>query len=205
MVRFTPNGWSVISRQRLISLARSSGVGWVRPVKMPSAPALETAEASSARPTHCMPPCTIGCLTPNISVKRVLIIVRFPADLLCPSISEERPGALAPRNGLPLSGLVGVDPVDHILSRRRLLVQEIRESSDEIDVIDPGIELQVDRRAGLPPRRGKMLAVTRIDDRVGRAVDQQRRWKRRLREGDRLDGTIVGTAEDVDQLARGEW
>src|ERR1700733_12497539 len=75
MVRFTPNGWSVISRQRLISLARSSGVGWVRPVRMPRAPALETADASSARPTHCMPPCTIGCLTPNISVKRVLIIL----------------------------------------------------------------------------------------------------------------------------------
>ena len=78
MVRFTPNGWSVISRQRLISLRRSSGVGCVSAVRMPSAPAFDTAEASSARPTHCMPPCTIGCLMPNISVKRVLIIGSFP-------------------------------------------------------------------------------------------------------------------------------
>ena len=39
---------------------------------------MDTAEASSARPTHCMPPCTIGCLMPNISVKRVLIIVSCP-------------------------------------------------------------------------------------------------------------------------------
>src|SRR5471030_1568553 len=88
MVRFTPNGWSVISRQRLISLARSSGVGWVRPVRMPRAPALETADASSARPTHCMPPCTIGCLTPNISVKRVLII-RFPTTAFCGEIRPD--------------------------------------------------------------------------------------------------------------------
>jgi len=47
-VRFTPKGWSVISWQRAISLASSSGVGWVRPVRMPRPPALDTAEASSA-------------------------------------------------------------------------------------------------------------------------------------------------------------
>ena len=89
IVRLTPNGLSVIPRQRLISLRRSSGVGWVRPVRMPRAPAFETAEASSARPTHCMPPCTIGCLMPNISVKRVLIIGLFPLlGLVIPSISE---------------------------------------------------------------------------------------------------------------------
>ena len=42
--------------------------------------AFDTAEASSARPTHCMPPCTIGCLMPNISVKRVLIISVSPTN-----------------------------------------------------------------------------------------------------------------------------
>ncbi|MNL56312.1 hypothetical protein D3C87_1797980 [compost metagenome] len=47
-VRFTPNGLSVISRQRRISSARSSGVGCVSAVRMPSPPALETAEAISA-------------------------------------------------------------------------------------------------------------------------------------------------------------
>ncbi len=54
MVRFTPNGWSVISRQRLTSLRRSSGVGWVSPVKEPSAPALATAalQLGPADPLH---------------------------------------------------------------------------------------------------------------------------------------------------------
>ena len=47
-VRLTPNGLSVISLQRAISLARSSGVRCVSPVMMPSAPALDTAAASSA-------------------------------------------------------------------------------------------------------------------------------------------------------------
>src|SRR6476660_1267947 len=74
MVRFTPNGLSVMPRQRAISRVRSSGVGWVSAVMKPSAPALATAATSSARPTHCMPPCTIGCSTPTSSVNRVLII-----------------------------------------------------------------------------------------------------------------------------------
>src|SRR4051794_29905537 len=76
MVRLTPNGLSVSERQRAISLVRSSGVGCVSAVMKPSAPALATAATSSARPTHCMPPCTIGCSTPTSSVNRVLIIVR---------------------------------------------------------------------------------------------------------------------------------
>ena len=71
MVRLTPNGLSVSSRQRAISFVRSSGVGWVSAVMKPSAPALATAATSSARPTHCMPPCTIGCSTPNICVNLV--------------------------------------------------------------------------------------------------------------------------------------
>ena len=50
-VRFTPNGLSVMSRQRAISLASSSGVLCVRPVMMPSPPAFDTAAASSAKPT----------------------------------------------------------------------------------------------------------------------------------------------------------
>ena len=50
-VRFTPNGLSVISRHFAISFASSSGVFWVRPVMMPRPPALETAAASSAKPT----------------------------------------------------------------------------------------------------------------------------------------------------------
>src|ERR1700682_2370657 len=72
MVRLTPNGLSVSPPQRAISLTRSSGVGWVRAVMKPSAPALATAATSSGRPTHCMPPCTIGCSTPTSSVNRVL-------------------------------------------------------------------------------------------------------------------------------------
>jgi hypothetical protein len=43
-------------------------------VMKPSAPALATAATSSARPTHCIPPWTIGCSTPTSSVNRVLIV-----------------------------------------------------------------------------------------------------------------------------------
>src|SRR5262245_55621200 len=67
-----------MSRQRAISLTRSPGVGCVSAVRKPSAPALATAEVSSARPTHCMPPCTMGCSTPNISVNLVRIIAPCP-------------------------------------------------------------------------------------------------------------------------------
>ena len=90
MVRLTPNGLSVRSRQRAISLVRSSGVGWVSAVIKPSAPALATAATSSARPTHCMPPCTIGCSTPTSSVKRVLIMCA-PECFLRPALSGRRP------------------------------------------------------------------------------------------------------------------
>ncbi len=72
IVRFTPNGLSVSSRHRSISLTRSSGVGCVSAVSSPSAPALATAATSSARPTHCMPPWTIGCSMPNASVNLVV-------------------------------------------------------------------------------------------------------------------------------------
>src|ERR1700712_1471587 len=73
MVRLTPNGLSVRPRQRAISFVRSSGVGCVSAVMKPSAPALATAATSSARPTHCMPPWTIGCSTPNVSVNLVFM------------------------------------------------------------------------------------------------------------------------------------
>src|SRR3954470_23175296 len=62
-----------MSRHLAISLASNSGVRWVRPVMMPRPPALETAEASSAKPTKCMPPWMIGCLMPNNSVIAVFI------------------------------------------------------------------------------------------------------------------------------------
>ena len=60
VMRETANGWSVIVRQRAISAASASGVGCVSAVSTPRPPAFETAAASSARPTHCMPPWMIG-------------------------------------------------------------------------------------------------------------------------------------------------
>src|ERR1700730_9084798 len=57
-----------MSRQRAISLASNSGVFCVRPVIIPRPPAFETAAASSANPTKCIPPWIIGCSMPNISV-----------------------------------------------------------------------------------------------------------------------------------------
>jgi len=62
IVRLTPKGLSVMRRQRSISRRSSSGDGCVSAVMMPSPPALDTAEAISAVPTHCIPPCTMGCL-----------------------------------------------------------------------------------------------------------------------------------------------
>lgn len=56
----TPNGFLVMVLHRRISFRRSSGVGWVRAVRIPRPPALLTADASSAYPTHCMPPWTMG-------------------------------------------------------------------------------------------------------------------------------------------------
>ena len=72
MVKFTPKGLLVISRVRAISFSRSSGVGWVSAVRKPKAPALATAEINSARPTHCMPPWTMGYSMSKSSVTRVL-------------------------------------------------------------------------------------------------------------------------------------
>ena len=55
-VKLTPNGLLVIVRQRRISARNASGVGCVKAVSIPKAPALETAEAISAVPTYCIPP-----------------------------------------------------------------------------------------------------------------------------------------------------
>src|SRR3984885_1142705 len=73
-VRLTPKGLSVSARQRSISARSAAGVGCVKPVKIPRAPAFDTAAASSARPTHCIPPWTIGCSIPINWVKRVVIV-----------------------------------------------------------------------------------------------------------------------------------
>ena len=51
----------------------------VRPVMMPSPPAFDTAAASSAKPTKCMPPWMIGWRMPNSSVMAVCTQTsRFP-------------------------------------------------------------------------------------------------------------------------------
>lgn len=74
-VMFTPKGFLVMLLHFRISFRRSSGVGWVRAVSwiecqclclgdcrdelgltIPRPPAFETALASSAYPTHCIPP-----------------------------------------------------------------------------------------------------------------------------------------------------
>lgn len=44
----TANGLAVMDLHFRISERRCSGLGWVRAVKMPSPPALETAEARTA-------------------------------------------------------------------------------------------------------------------------------------------------------------
>lgn len=78
--------WNLI---RVPYFLRSSGVGWVSAVRIPKPPALETALASSAYPTHIIPenhiqlllfpslqyvvpPWTTGTLIPNLRVRAVL-------------------------------------------------------------------------------------------------------------------------------------
>ena len=80
-VTFTPKGFDVMLRQRSTSAASAAGEGWVSAVSKPSPPALETADASSATPTDCMPPCTIGCSIPSMSVAAVFIAERLPDTL----------------------------------------------------------------------------------------------------------------------------
>lgn len=80
MVRLTPNGRSVSSRQRLISAPRFSGEPVVSALIMPSAPALETAAASSAVAIHCIPPRTTGCSMPRICVARVFTTSCLPLE-----------------------------------------------------------------------------------------------------------------------------
>jgi hypothetical protein len=74
----TPKGTADGFRSDLtfrISARRASGVGCVSAVRKPRAPALDTAEISSARPTHIMPPWTIGTRIPRVSVSQVLIAI----------------------------------------------------------------------------------------------------------------------------------
>ena len=74
IVRLTSKGRTVSCRQRAITAPSASGVGCVSAVRIPSPPALETAAASSAVPTHCMPPCTIGTAMPSLFVIWLLIV-----------------------------------------------------------------------------------------------------------------------------------
>ena len=48
---------------------------------VPKPPALLTAATSFATPTHCMPPCIIGYMTPVERVKKVSIIFIFEAKI----------------------------------------------------------------------------------------------------------------------------
>src|SRR5436190_1204209 len=68
-----------MSWQRAISFASASGVFCVRPVMMPKPPAFDTAAASLAKPTKCMPPWMIGCWMPNSSV--ILVFTIAPREL----------------------------------------------------------------------------------------------------------------------------
>mmetsp|Transcript_60797 Transcript_60797/g.181144 ORF Transcript_60797/g.181144 Transcript_60797/m.181144 type:complete len:317 (+) Transcript_60797:141-1091(+) len=70
-VRFTAKGLDVSRRHRAISSWSLSGVLQWRQVSMPRHPALETAAASSAEPVAVMPPQTMGCSMPSISVATV--------------------------------------------------------------------------------------------------------------------------------------
>ena len=60
-----------------ISRSRRSGVRQWRQVSMPSPPALATPMQSSAEPVAVIPPHTIGCSIPSISVATVLILGRW--------------------------------------------------------------------------------------------------------------------------------
>ena len=69
----TPNGFLVISFAFTISLSTQSA-GALPAAIIPSPPASDTAEASSASATHAIPPCIMGYFISNNSQISVLII-----------------------------------------------------------------------------------------------------------------------------------
>jgi hypothetical protein len=76
LMKPTAKGPSVVVRMCAISFSSSQSVcfcGW-RPPKLPSAPAFETAAASVPPQCNAIGADMIGYVSPNISVKRVVII-----------------------------------------------------------------------------------------------------------------------------------
>ncbi|KAJ6259128.1 LOW QUALITY PROTEIN: Tankyrase-1 [Drechslerella dactyloides] len=106
-------GFDVIVLHLRISLRRSSGVGCVSAVNwqvgmtveeltIPRPPAFETAEASSAYPTHCIPPWTTGIAIPRAFVSAVWNGIdvdgaQGPAELLASGAVWHVPGGPSPR------------------------------------------------------------------------------------------------------------
>ena len=69
----TAKGCGVRARVAAISSRRWAGEGWVRAVRMPRPPALETAAARGERPIHCMPPWMMGTRIWRAVVRRVVM------------------------------------------------------------------------------------------------------------------------------------
>src|SRR5262245_1381437 len=164
-----------MSRHFAISLASSSGVFWVKPVMMPSPPALDTAAASSAKPTKCMPPWMMGCLMPNSSVMRVFICflpcacqnVRLPRTSSLPLFAEradfelEGPGALRLLIELPIGFRDGRRRHQQIWIIQRVRPQRFDASLPYPFGIDPGIDDEMGDMDVLRPE----LARHRLRDR----------------------------------------
>src|SRR5215470_6089490 len=165
-----------MSRHFAISFARSSGVFCVSPVIMPSPPALETAAASSAKPTKCMPPWMMGCLMPNSSVMRVFICflpcacqnVRLPRTSSLPLFAErtdfqlEGPGALWLLVELPVGFRDGCRRHQQIRIIQRVRAQRLDAPLPYPFGIDPGIDDEMGDVDVLRPE----LARHRLRDRA---------------------------------------
>src|SRR5262245_49589929 len=165
-----------MSRHFAISLASSSGVFWVRPVMIPSPPALETAAASSAKPTKCMPPWMMGCLMPNSSVMRVFICflpcacqkVRLARTSSLPLFAERAdfqlkgPGALRLLVELPVRLRDGCRRHQEIRIIQRVRPQRLDAPLPHPFGIDPGIDDEMGDMDVLRPK----FARHRLRDRA---------------------------------------
>src|SRR5580765_578018 len=129
---------------------------------MPRPPAFETAAASSARPTHCIPPCTMGTSTPNTSVNLVWII---------------DPHFYYRLENNTTAGLVTFVPARSAGCVRRRVDQHLEGEREGLGTALGPAELmtrhQVDRRAGvvLGELCGHELVEGLLDDRHASRVD----------------------------------
>src|ERR1700722_10135482 len=96
---------------------------------IPRPPALDTAAASSAKPTKCMPPWMIGCSMPNSSVMRVFmgVVLGWGSSGLDWTLSYAR------------DRVFGNSMIVHILWREQVCAAQILRIARHDPVVETGV------------------------------------------------------------------